>query len=458
MVTTITILTILSPLVELLLRAGAKRVLLVGGAVVDIIRGIPSKDFDVEVYGLPYASIVEVLRNAGWRADLVGASFGIVKTILPSGDEVDLSVPRRDNKVGVGHKGFTVTLDADLDPREAARRRDLTFNALAVDLKTGEVLDFCGGLDDLRKGILRATDPETFVEDPLRVLRIMQLLPRKGKVVAPETVELCRSIVSEFTTLPGERVEGEFRKLLLKAPRPSEGLRFLEECGWLECFPELAALKRTPQNPAHHPEGSVWEHTLLVVDRAKELKELLPEEWRYPFMLAALLHDVGKPVVTDPATLRAHGHDTAGVPIAEGFLRRLRLSNEVVKRVCVLVETHMIPGHLVRSGASESAWRRLGRKVDLHVLGLLAQADSQGRGGDYRSRPAPEAEICRFYADKFAQEPVEPLVKGRDLISAGFKPGPHFKVALEAAFEEQLKGCFDKGHLLRVAVEALRAA
>src|SRR5436190_16600917 len=177
---------------------------LVGGCVRDWVLERPNKDFDIEVFGLNYEELARVLSRWG-RTDLVGRSFGVVKLTTGQSETFDFSIPRRDSKVAPGHKGFTVALDPEITPAEAAARRDFTINALMYDPHRDEVLDFHGGLADLQKRILRHTSP-AFVEDPLRVLRGMQFAARFELTAALQTIALCRSIVGSYSELAMERV------------------------------------------------------------------------------------------------------------------------------------------------------------------------------------------------------------------------------------------------------------
>ena len=208
--------------------AGGKAVL-VGGSVVDLLLGTTPKDWDIEVYGVSYDTLVTKL--ADYDPKTVGKSFGIIKLSREKCDGIDLdiSVPRRDNRVGVGHKDFDCDLDPTMTPKEAAMRRDFTINSMYIDLKAGTLVDYFGGLRDLQRGILSATDPATFVEDPLRALRAMQLLARKAKVVDPSTMALIRTMRGSFPHLSKERVYEEFRKLLMFADKPSIGFNFLRQ-------------------------------------------------------------------------------------------------------------------------------------------------------------------------------------------------------------------------------------
>ena len=225
------------------------RATLVGGAVIDLVQGREPKDWDLEIFGLSYGDLASLFSDMNPKT--VGKEFGILK--ITHGDlDFDLNVPRSDNRVGIGHAGFEVEMDPNMTPREAARRRDFTINSMSIDLVSGEIIDEFGGIEDLHSGVLRATDAEKFVEDPLRALRAMQLLARKARTVDPSTMLLIKSMSSEFPHLSKERVFEEFRKLLLRAPKPSVGLEFLRESGWIEHFPELVRLIGCPQKPDWH--------------------------------------------------------------------------------------------------------------------------------------------------------------------------------------------------------------
>lgn len=424
------------------LHAANGRCLLAGGGVIDHTLGLSIKDWDIEVYNLSYQQLSEILEQFG-SPNLVGKSFGVIKLRVQN-TEFDFSIPRKDNRIGKGHRAFTVDLLPDLSPQEAARRRDLTINSLYLDLHTGEILDFFGGISDLQEGRLKATDPETFIEDPLRVLRIMQLLPRKGKFVDPATIELCRSMINDFGTLPAERLFEEFKKLFLKADTPSLGLQFLADCGWLSKFPELAALQNCPQHPEYHPEGNVWTHTLLVMDQAARLRPALPADWRLAYMFGMLLHDIGKPVTTDLKTFTAYGHEKAGLPLAKQFMERISNESELIDRTLRIVETHMRPSALHKAESSAGAWRRLHNRVPLHILAYVTYADSKGRTGTKGAQEVPEFATCMAFSEELGKDVIKPVLLGRHLIERGLQPGPQFTSLLDSAFEYQLDtGCTD---------------
>ena len=226
--------------------------LIVGGAVRDQLLGYALKDIDIEVYRLSIEQLAEVLTPFG-RLDAVGRSFGILKLRLPSGRDFDFALPRRESKIGAGHRGFLAAPDPTMTPREAAARRDFTINAMALT-PAGEILDFFGGQADLHARILRHTTA-AFAEDPLRVLRGMQFAARFDMRLAPETAALCRALLAEAPTLAIERIWGEWWKWAVKSVRPSAGLQVLAETGWIDLYPELLALIGCPQDPLWHPEG-----------------------------------------------------------------------------------------------------------------------------------------------------------------------------------------------------------
>jgi len=424
---------------------------LVGGAVIDSIRGRAAKDWDIEVYKLSISELEKVLSGYG-SPNLVGQSFGIIKLKFED-VEYDFSVPRRENKIGLKHQDFNIELRPDIAPEEAALRRDLTINSMYIDLSSMDIVDPYHGLDDLNSGIIRHTSYK-FSEDPLRVLRIMQLLPRKGRVVAPETMDLCRALVNQYSTLPAERVFEEWNKLLMKAEKPSVGMDFLADSGWIVHYPELNSLRTTAQNPDWHAEGSVWNHTQMVVDCASLLKQYIPEEWKKPFMYGALLHDAGKPATTTK-DLKSHGHDQAGVPLAKSFMQRITAEKELADRVLNIVEYHMAPGDLSRSNAKDSAWKRLHNKIPLNIIAYMSKADAGGRAGsslnDYHE---PSEKALRFF-EEYGAEPIPPVLMGKHLIEAGYEPGPIIGKLLKKAYEIQIEEKIDdKEELLKRAVIA----
>jgi len=431
--------------------------MLIGGAVIDSILGLEIKDWDIEVFGLSFSQLEELLISMGLPCKFTGDKFGVIKTQI-DGIDFDISVPRTENKIGIGHTDFKITLDPNMTPYDAGLRRDLTINSMYKNLHTGEIIDPFNGLVDLQNGFLQCTNEKTFVEDPLRVLRIMQLLPRKGKTVCPKTIVLCRSILDQFSTIKQERIMEEFTKLLMKADKPSLGLEFLRECGWLIHFPELFNLIGCEQNPEWHPEGDVWIHTMMVLDNAAQLRHLVPEELRLTFMFGALLHDIGKPATTT-SDLRSNGHDTFGATLVPAFMNRLTNETKLIENVQKIVELHMLPGQLHRSNAKLSAWKRLHNRFRLDILGFQSKADSNGRTGRSLLDRHEPSELCfqfceEFGLSEFGQENIKPLVQGRDLIQLGLKPSAKFGILLAEAYELQLEG-FDKETIIKTILHEI---
>ena len=429
------------------LRDAGGRPYLVGGAVRDSLLGLAVKDFDVEVFGLPVEPLKAALAPLG-TVKAVGEAFTVFKLTGLAGVEgaVDVSIPRRDSKVGPGHRGIAVQGDPGLRPEEAARRRDFTINAMLFDPFAGEILDFFGGRRDLDARVLRAVDPSRFGEDPLRALRAVQLAARYGLEVEPATARLCGTM--PLAELPAERVFGEIEKLLLKAPRPSLGLRLLREWGLLsQVAPELLALAGTPQDPEWHPEGDVWIHTLLAVDQAVPLVADLDPPRALAVVLGVLCHDLGKPSTTqfEDGRLRSRGHEEAGRDPTLRLLDRwnvhTRHGYDVRAQVLALVGNHLKPGQLYddRDRVSDGAIRRLAAKCEPALLYRVARADCLGRTGDF-APVAMEWFLERVRQLDVAERPPAPLLKGRDVVALGVAPGPEVGRIVREVYERQLDG------------------
>ena len=418
--------------------AAGGRAWLVGGVVRDLSLGLTPGDLDLEVFGLPAADLHTVL-NAEFELNLVGQSFGILKL---RGWPIDVGLPRREAKIGLGHKGFEIHSDPHMPLPEAAARRDFTLHAVYFDPLTGEVEDPFKGLEDLAAGKLRHTSP-AFGEDPLRVLRGMQLAARFDLEVVPETVALCKKIEPEGLT--SERIFGEWSKLVTLGRMPSRGLAFLKDCGWLQYFPELAALPGVPQDPKWHPEGDVWVQTLHCLDAFAA--EKIGHPWEDLVVgLAVLCHDLGKPATTTEkdGVIRSLGHEQRGVGLTEEFLGRMTKHRKLLAEVKPLVAEHMRPSTLFKANASDAAIRRLAARVGrIDRLVRVARADVLGRpplktndfpAGDWLLEGARRLDI--------ENHPPEPLVQGRHLKALGQHPGPNFGAILQKCYEAQLEGKF----------------
>lgn len=423
----------------------APRTLVVGGWVRDQLLGLDSKDVDFEVYGLNLDVVAQRLQDAGHKVNLVGQQFGV----LTVDNKYDVSVPRRDNKCGVGHTGFTVECDPTMTPKEAAARRDFTINALAFDPLTGEVLDFFNGQEDLMLGHLNATS-EAFMEDPLRVLRGMQFAARFGMEVDALTLVWARKMADQFDTLSSERIYGEWKKWALKGNHPSLGLHLLEECNWLQCFPELEAMLGVEQEFAWHPEGCVLMHTRYVCDAAAEVadRENLNDFDREVLMFAALCHDMGKPETTElgeDGVIRSHRHAKAGVKHARSFLEGMKAPQAVVEAVCKLTQYHLFHANFKEKWPKPRTVRRLAVKLDPVPFRLwvnLVEADASGRPPMPPCSPA-EGWLALAHQVKVIDSAPKPLVMGRHLLKLGVEPGPEMGLMLADLFEKQLDGEFE---------------
>ena len=421
-------------------KSSGGRVLIVGGWVRDRLLGRDSKDIDLEVYGVPAASLRALLEQVG-PVNTVGESFTVYKV-----GPLDVALPRRESKTGRGHRGFSVSGDPDLPLGEAARRRDFTINAIAWDPLTEDYLDPCGGRADLERRVLRAVDPATFADDSLRVLRALQFVARFELELDAATRALCRTIALD--DLPAERIWGELEKLLLGAKRPSVGFALALELGVIErLFPELAALVDCPQEPEWHPEGDVWVHTLLVIDRARERIDGLTRPAQIAIMLGAVCHDLGKPATTATidGRIRSLNHEEMGVAPATAFLDRINMytldGDDVRRHVLGLVANHLKPGmwRTARDGVGDGAFRRLARKVNLELLARLAKADCMGRTGEFDCS-AMDWFLERARALGVQHEAPKPLLLGRHLLGLGMTPGPRIGEVLRQVYERQLDG------------------
>lgn len=424
------------------------RALLVGGCVRDELMGLVPKDWDLEVYQLAPERLREVLDRFG-TVNVVGEAF----TVYKLGADLDVSIPRRERKSGRGHRGFVIEGDPSMSVAEATRRRDFTINAILQDPLTSELIDPFAGQQDIGAGVLRAVAAETFVEDSLRVLRAAQFAGRFEFQIAPETVALCRAM--DLTDLPAERIWGELEKLLLRARRPSIGLDWLEKLRVLpQVFPEIQSLIGVPQDPEWHPEGDVFIHTLLAVDRARELIEDLPYARQVTVMLAALAHDFGKPPTTQflEGRWRSRGHEEAGVEPSSRFLDSVNVHTidgyDVRGQVIALVREHLKPGEFYkkREEVGEGAFRRLARRCEPDLLYRVAKADSLGRNADWVPREkwygaeAQEWFLQRARELDVEKHPPDPLLLGRHLLELGVEPGPRMGEITRAVYEMQLDG------------------
>jgi tRNA nucleotidyltransferase (CCA-adding enzyme) len=424
------------------------RALLVGGCVRDQLMRLEPSDWDLEFYGVEPAMARSILDRFG-PVNVVGESF----TVYKLGSDIDVSLPRRERKVGRGHKAFVVEGDPLMSVVEATRRRDFTINAILMDPITEEIIDPYDGRSDIENGVIRAVAVDTFPEDSLRVLRAAQFASRFQFNIEDTTIGLCRAI--NLDDLPCERIWGEVEKLLLRSRMPSIGLRHLRDLLVIDkLFPEIKRLIGVTQDPVWHPEGDVFVHTQLVIDVARQLIDELPYAKKVTVMLAALAHDFGKPATTkfQDGHWRSLGHAEAGVGATERFLDRLNIHTidnyDVRAQVVALVKDHLKPGEFFkkRDEVGEGAFRRLARRCEPDLLYRVAKADSLGRNAEWVPRgkwfnsEAQEWFIERARELQVDSGPPQPLLLGRHLLEMGLDPGIRIGEITAAIYEMQLDG------------------
>lgn len=441
-------------IIEAIDKAGGT-VIAIGGAVRDGFLGKSIKDLDCEVYNLSLESLEEVLKQFG-PVRTVGKAFGVLRI---DGIDVDWSLPRTDAQ---GRRP-TVVINQSMAYYDACRRRDLTINAIGINMMTGSLIDPCDGLSDLYAGVLRSPDITQFAADPLRLYRVMQFVSRFAMRVDSVLNAVCETM--DVSAVSRERIEQEWLKMLLLSVRPSLGIRWLASIKRLhDLFPELYALINVPQRADYHPEGDVFEHSMQVLDAAAQQVHYCENALEQRQLLyAALCHDMGKPSTTvwDQNRWRSQGHAEAGVPVARAFLKRITREKDLIKGVLALVEHHMAPGEYVRNNASDGAYKKLALKLypitSLRMLTALSYADRAGRNPDGTSLPLRgyDAEITVFkeQVQRLAiwDKPEAPVVNGNDL-RAFCVSGPEIGALLRRVYAYQIKhGIRDKELLLRYA-------
>jgi tRNA nucleotidyltransferase (CCA-adding enzyme) len=433
------------------LDAAGYRALIAGGAVRDELLGLAPKDFDIEVYGVSFDALAELLGRHG-RVDLVGQSFGVVKLTV-GGHIFDFSLPRRDSKTGRAHRDFLTTFDPDITPEEAASRRDFTINAMGFDPVANELLDYFGGVEDLQNRVLRATSG-AFREDPLRVLRGMQFACRFNLTVDPATADECRAIWHEYPTIAQERIAEEFMKWATKSQYPGRIAEYLNATGWIVHFPEINNLLGVPQDPEWHPEGDVGVHTMHVLDAAARIAErdALDGDERAVLLFSALTHDFAKAGTTAlrerNGVLRwtAHGHEAAGGPLARAFLERIGIKPAIVEQVVPLVENHLAHSSL-RNDVTPRTVRRLAFRLapaSITQLLRLIEADHSGRPPLPAGLPESAIRIGEMAsAQAVTKKPQSALILGRHVLPYfDNRPGPNIGEITRAAYEAQTDGAF----------------
>jgi tRNA nucleotidyltransferase (CCA-adding enzyme) len=436
---------IIKSAVEKLARA-VPRALLVGGYVRDLLLDRNPKDADVEVYGVDGEQLLEITEKLFNTVDIIGESFGVIKVFLEEGRELDISLPRRESKNGKGHKGFLIESDGSMSIEDAFKRRDFTVNAIGFDLKTGDAVDPYDGRKDIEERVLRVVDEKTFQDDPLRVFRGVQFAARLGFAIEPKTLGLMKEMVArgDLDELSKDRITDEWKKLLLKADRPSIGFHLMNDLGIIErYYPEVKALQGTKQEAEWHPEGDVWTHTLMVIDEAARL-----DRRNLVTMLGALCHDFGKPLTTKmvDGRIRSHGHEEAGMVPAKAFCRRFTFGSDLEHSVLAITRDHLKPSihyrQFHKGELSEAQYANVIRRLLKRLRGVVlddyltvTEADVRGRGKEPYRGEYTEGKFFRSIVHRYNLEEVanQLLLTGQELIdSFGLKEGKELGEIIDA--------------------------
>lgn len=406
----------------------------VGGYVRDKLLGKENKDIDIEVHGISPEQLKNILSSLG-ECKTKGASFGVFGL---NHYDLDISMPRSEKSTGRGHKNFEVFVDPYIGLEKACARRDFTINAMMENVLTGEIVDFYSGKKDLEKGIIRHVDSKTFLDDPLRILRAAQFASRFNFSIASETIQLCKS--ADLATLSPERIQTELEKALLKASRPSIFFECLKEMNQLsDWFPELEALVGVPQEPKHHPEGDVWNHSMMVLDQAANVKNESSEP--FAFMMAALYHDIGKPATTtkDEKGYHSYDHHTVGAKMVRDI--PYVQENHLIHYMENMIAKHMDPHRNLKDSTKPTVFCKMfDASVCPQDLILMAQCDKLGRTGTKAHDYDSNREMLQHYLKIYEERMKLPCVTGKDLIDAGFIPSPLFSEALRMAHNFQVSG------------------
>jgi len=439
---------------------------LVGGCVRDALMAEESffnpkiKDFDVEIFNVMPIEFEKTMAKLGVSYDCVGVSFGVYKVYV-DGETFDFAFPRREKKTGLGYKGFQVEIDPYMSVEEACGRRDLTINAMAYDILTATLIDPFKGREHIFLRTLHPTT-EAFKEDPLRVLRAFQFASRFKFGWSLDLLLMANDLYSEKQTLTPERIWVEWEKWCTRSNSPSNGLNFLVESGWVES--EILNLMGVEQDPTHHPEGDVFNHTLCVVDAMNDIcqREGVTHEEKIILMLTALCHDFGKANTTrfneKKQKWTAYNHQITGVPLAETFLEKINCPLKYRQTILTLVREHMV--HLLEVANDKNVRRLINRlvsgKANLRLLTLMVEADVSGRP------PLPKGLSPRFMpwldgCEKLGldgENKIAPIITGDILIGQfGMREGKELGDFIKELYNCQIDGLF---HSLESGLEYLK--
>ena len=400
------------------LHAAGYKAYLVGGCVRDLLLGRQPKDFDVATDANPTH-----LRQLFPHSQEIGAHFGVILV-----DRVEVATFRSDFSYLDGRRPSEVRFETD--PRQDALRRDFTVNAIFLDTETGAILDLVNGRADLQNRIIRAIGQpeERFQEDYLRMLRAVRFAARLGFSIDSSTATAIRKLAPLVQRVSAERIRDEVVMILTEGGA-RRGFELLDDLGLLEVvLPEVARMKGVEQPPQFHPEGDVWTHTLIMLEGLVDPSPTLA--------MGVLLHDVGKPPTFRRAErIRFDGHVEAGIEIAHDILTRLRFSGDEVKQIEALVANHMKFGDATRM--KESTLKRFLRLPDFDEHLELHRLDCSSSHNLLDNYDFVKSKQVEYGKERIAPPP---LLTGKDLIAAGYKPGPWFSEVLTKVEDAQLEG------------------
>lgn len=435
--------------------------LIMGGSVRDALLGIEPKDVDIEVYKISYEDLMKFLSQYG-KVDLVGQKFGVIIFNPYNGKmKYDFSIPRTESKMGTGHKGFDITLNSNLSIKEASERRDFSFNALAYDPIADQVYDYFGGLEDLKNKVIRHTS-NSFSEDFLRILRCFQFQARFDFTIHPDTIALMKKMLTdnpnEFKELAVERVGEEWLKWAEKGIRHDLIFKFMRDTGLIEFYPELKALKETPQDPVWHKEGDCEIHSemcLTHMDKVIEREKLTGTE-KIIQVMGILLHDIAKPNCTKEEfkhgrlCITSNGHEEMGGEMAKNILSNIGFHAELIEPISNLIANHLAGvkiSHIEELRGKTKFVKKLSRKLhpaNIQQLLFICESDTNGRG-DLEFREATGTSEIKEIANQVTviDKQYEYIIMGRNLIEwYNLKPSKKFGIILGKANEAQENGLF----------------
>jgi poly(A) polymerase len=409
------------------LRKSGRKAFFVGGCVRDMVMKISPKEYDITTSATP-EEIMQIFSNTV----PVGASFGVI-LVLEGKHKFEVATFRKDESYSDGRHPDRVIYSTD--EREDVIRRDFTINGMLYDPTTEEVIDYVGGVEDINNGIIRTIGSpyERFNEDKLRMIRAIRFAARFSYEMEKDTLQAIKELAPLISQVSAERIRDEIVKIVTQK-NPGLGLRLLRETSLLShILPEVDKMYGVPQPPEFHPEGDVFTHTCLVLDRLFETTNGEPSP---ELSMGALLHDVGKPATfTVEDRIRFNGHDRVGAEMAKKICKRLRFSNKEIERIASLVREHLRFKDVFNMRKS-TLKRFLGMPnfedhLTLHLADCLA---SHGSTEAY--------DFVKKKLEEFKEEEIKPkpILSGHDLIEMGYIPGPIFSEILDSLEEAQLEG------------------